>query len=96
MAGYKADRRLYLDVNGVVVEDGDPTAHTLLITPGKMMPEVRARALGLIVDAPPEAEPVDLSEVDTREEPEPESEPEGSGEPVLHEAEPEPTSRRRR
>lgn len=45
---YFADRRLYLDKNGKVVEEGDPTKATLLVGVGGMIPEDRARALGLL------------------------------------------------
>ena len=48
MAVYIADRRLWLDAEGNVVEDGDPTAHSLLCTPGKKIPEALAVRLGLM------------------------------------------------
>lgn len=67
MAVYVSDRRLWLTVDGKVVEDDDPDAHTLLTSgPGKKMPEARARALGLIVDqpTPPEDAVTDLADQD--------------------------------
>lgn len=51
MAGpYIADRRLYLDKDGKVVEEGDPTKESLLVGIGGILPEARARELGLIQD----------------------------------------------
>lgn len=105
MAVYISDRRLWLDAEGKVVEDGDPKAHSLLISgPGKKIPEAQARALGLMGDEPTGDIPDEVGVAEaagTEPEPEPETEPEtetsGSGEPVLHEEpEPEPPSRRRR
>jgi hypothetical protein len=57
MAGpYIANRRLYLDKAGKVVEEGDPTKATLLVHAGGMVPMDRARELGLIEEkAKPEA-----------------------------------------
>jgi hypothetical protein len=49
MAAYTADRRLYLDKNGKVVEANDPTRATLLVAAGATLPEARARELGLLV-----------------------------------------------
>jgi hypothetical protein len=50
-----ADRRLYLDKDGKVVESDDPTRATLLVPAGGSIPRARARSLGLIVEeqAPP-------------------------------------------
>lgn len=49
MAGpYIADRRLYLDEDGNVVEEGDPRKRTLLVHEGGTLPYERAQALGLI------------------------------------------------
>jgi hypothetical protein len=49
MAGpYIADRRLYLDKNGKVVEEGDPTKDRLLAPVGGMIPIDQAEALGLL------------------------------------------------
>ena len=45
---YIADRRLYLDKDGNVVEEGDPTKATLLVAEGNSLPIERARALGLL------------------------------------------------
>ncbi len=50
MAAYIADRRLYLDNNGTVVEANDPTRATLLVAVGATLPEARARELGLLVE----------------------------------------------
>lgn len=48
MAGpYIADRRLYLDEDGKVVEEKDPRKRTLLVHAGGMLPQERAQALGL-------------------------------------------------
>jgi hypothetical protein len=50
---YVADRRLYLDKDGKVVEADDPTRQSLLISSGGTMPEADARRLGLMdVDEP--------------------------------------------
>lgn len=55
---WTADRRLYLDANGKVVEANDPTKLTLLIAPGQSMPLTEAQRLGLVpVAAEPEQEP---------------------------------------
>ena len=57
MAAYIADRRLYLDKNGKVVEANDPTRAVLLVGAGGTLPEARARELGLVaVPAPVEDE----------------------------------------
>ena len=51
MAGpYIADRRIYLDRDGKVVEENDPAKHSLLVGEGGTLPEARARDLGLIDD----------------------------------------------
>lgn len=50
MAAYIANRRLYLDKDGKVVEANDPTRATLLVGVGGALPEARARELGLIDD----------------------------------------------
>lgn len=44
---YKADRRLYLNAEGKVVEDSDPAKLTLLVHEGGTLPLARARELGL-------------------------------------------------
>lgn len=48
MAAYVADRRLYLDKDGKVVEDDDPAKVSLLVGAGGTLPEEQARALGLL------------------------------------------------
>lgn len=48
MAAYVADRRLYLDKDGKVVEDDDPNKVSLLVGMGGTLPEEQARALGLL------------------------------------------------
>jgi len=55
---YVADRRLYLDADGKVVEEGDPNKRYLLVPAGGMLPEARARELGLL-DEKAKAEPAD-------------------------------------
>lgn len=47
-APYTADRRLYLDKDGKVVEEGDPARVELLVAPGRQIPATRARELGLM------------------------------------------------
>ncbi len=49
MAAYVANRRLYLDKDGKVVEANDPTRATLLVPAGGTLPEQQARDLGLLV-----------------------------------------------
>ena len=44
---YKADRRLYLNAAGKVVEASDPAKLTLLVHQGGTLPLARARELGL-------------------------------------------------
>lgn len=46
--GYVADRRLFLDKDGKVVEENDPTKASLLVGVGGTLPYDRAQALGLI------------------------------------------------
>lgn len=46
--GYVADRRLFLDKDGKVVEENDPTKVSLLVGIGGTLPYDRAQALGLI------------------------------------------------
>jgi hypothetical protein len=43
-----ADRRLYLDKDGNVVEEGDPTRATLLVGEGGTLTLERAQSLGLV------------------------------------------------
>lgn len=50
---FKADRRIYLDAQGKVVEEGDPARATLLIAAGQTMPIADARRYGLVVDEAP-------------------------------------------
>lgn len=45
---YVADRRLYLDKDGKVVEAKDPTKASLLVAAGNTLPEEVARKYGLI------------------------------------------------
>lgn len=47
---YTADRRLYLDSNGKVVEADSPDRATLLVNVGGTLPLEQARALGLLAD----------------------------------------------
>jgi hypothetical protein len=54
MAAYIADRRLYLNKDGKVVEDGDPSKVSLLVGAGGSLSEARARELGLIKEEPVE------------------------------------------
>lgn len=56
MPAYFADRRLYLDKDGKVVEEGDPTKVSLLAPVGGMIPEEQARALGLLEEKKAKAE----------------------------------------
>lgn len=42
------DRKLWLDAEGNVVEDGDPTAATLLASEGKRLPIAEAKRHGLV------------------------------------------------
>ncbi|MBP7570779.1 MAG: hypothetical protein KBA95_12030, partial [Acidobacteria bacterium] len=55
---WTADRRLYLDRDGKVVEADDPARATLLAPAGGALPLARAQSLGLVTgpDAPPPAE----------------------------------------
>jgi len=48
--GYAADRRLYLDKTGAVVEADDPARVELLAPAGGTIPMPRAVALGLVPD----------------------------------------------
>ena len=45
---WTADRRLWLTVDGKVVEDGHPDARTLLCAPGQTIPYDQAERLGLV------------------------------------------------
>lgn len=54
---YKSDRRLFLDRDGKVVEDGDPTAAFLLVGAGGELDDDIAQQYGL-VNAAPEAKAV--------------------------------------
>lgn len=47
MAGFIANRRLYLNAANEVVEHDDPSKVTLLVGEGGTVPEDRARELGL-------------------------------------------------
>lgn len=44
-----ADRKLWLNAEGQVVEDGDPAARSLFCTPGQQIPKDRAKEVGLKV-----------------------------------------------
>lgn len=48
LGDYVADRRLYLNARGEVVEAKSPDAHTLLVAEGGVVPAKRARELGLV------------------------------------------------
>lgn len=54
---YKSDRRLFLDRDGKVVEDGDPTAAFLLVGEGGELEDAIAQQYGL-VNAPADAKAV--------------------------------------
>lgn len=58
---YIADRTLYLDANGKVVEADDPAKLTKLISPGLPLPMARARELGLVPEPEPEAKAVEAA-----------------------------------
>lgn len=49
---YIADRRLYLNREGDVVEEGDESAATLLAAEGQEIPDERAAELGLTGEKP--------------------------------------------
>lgn len=48
MPAYFSTERLYLDAAGKVVKEDDPSKVSLLVGAGGMIPEERARELGLI------------------------------------------------
>lgn len=52
---YIADRPLYLDESGQVVEHSNPAKMTKLVSAGGRVPEDKAKALGLVKDPEPEA-----------------------------------------
>ena len=52
MTGWVADRRLYLDKDGKVVEADDPARATLLVGVGGIVPAADAERYGLMGDAP--------------------------------------------
>lgn len=54
---WTADRRLYLDKDGKVVEADDPTRARLLIAQGGALPIEQAKALGLVVEEKAAAAP---------------------------------------
>jgi hypothetical protein len=56
---WTADRRLYLDKNGKVVEANDPTRARLLVAAGATIPLDRARELGLVEEAKAKATPTE-------------------------------------
>lgn len=45
---YKADKRIYLNSDNQVVEEGDPSAARLLVAEGDSIPIVEARKYGLV------------------------------------------------
>lgn len=45
---YKAEKRLYLNSDGKVVEEGDPSAASLLADEGDTIPLADARKYGLV------------------------------------------------
>lgn len=55
MAVWISDRRLFLDRDGRVVEEGNPAKATLLVRAGGSLPHDRAEQLGLVSDPPPPA-----------------------------------------
>jgi len=63
---WTADRRLYLDKNGRVVEATDPTRSRLLVPTGGTLPLSQADALGLL---PAPAVPVDAPALKGRQAP---------------------------
>lgn len=54
---WTADRRLYLDKDGKVVETDSPDRASLLVPAGGTLPLERARALGLVVEEAPTEQP---------------------------------------
>jgi hypothetical protein len=54
---YTADKRLYLDADGNVVDEGDPRAATLLVGEGGQLSDEDAKKYGLTSKA--KAEPVE-------------------------------------
>jgi len=51
-AMWTADRRLYLDKGGKVVEEGDLNQNELLVPAGGVLPMARAEELGLLEQRP--------------------------------------------
>ena len=100
--GWVADRKLFLTADETrVVEETDPEAATLWITPGKVVPRDQALKLGLMAEEPTADIPDEVGvaeavgtelETETEDDGEPEPEPE----PELQETSPPPASRRRR
>lgn len=52
---FTSDRRLFLDADGNVVEEGDPRAATLLVGAGGQLSDEEARRYGLGQGADPDA-----------------------------------------
>lgn len=47
---YVAQERLYQDIDGCVVKEGDPTMNSLLAAKGQAIPKEKATALGLLAE----------------------------------------------
>lgn len=61
-----SDRRLWLDANGAVVEDGDPAAAFLLVTKGGTLPLNVAKSHGLVTEPEPEGDAVKTEAPETK------------------------------
>lgn len=57
MKGWEANRDLYLDKEGGVVEAGDPAAAFLLARAGRVIPEAQMKQYGVKKKAPPKSKP---------------------------------------
>ena len=68
MKGWEANRDLYLDKDGKVVEDGDPDAAFLLGRKGRVIPEVQMEQYGVKKKAPAEVDrtPEEPEEVEAK------------------------------
>ena len=80
MANWKADRRLYLSQEGLVVDEAAPGRKTLLAAQGSEVPAEVCRNYGIGPFAAPEAELAPSLEPDG----EPEPGPEAEGPPEAH------------
>ena len=56
MKGWEANRDLYLDKDGKVVEDGDPDTAFLLARKGRVIPDVQMEQYGVKKKAPTEVD----------------------------------------